>query len=382
MTPLFVFGTLRHPPLLRAVAGTRTMTLEPATLQGHAVTHAVSPSGEVQVFPLCQPAPGAEAEGMLLRPDPVARARLDAYERVFGYELATVSVTTAGGVVEAQIYRPDPAEWRPGAPWALQDWVRDWGEVSTATAAEVMALIPQTEPRHIRARYKMLEARVTSRNRARAQPAPAQLRRTPADDDVQLARQRAPYTGFFGVEESDLRFRRFDGGLSRPVTRAAFIMADAVTVLPYDPVRDLVLLVEQYRYGLQARGDRNPWALETVAGRIDAGETPEEAARRETQEEAALELRALLPVPSFYPSPAAVSEYIYAYVGIAKLSDGGRSGGGLESEAEDIRTHVISFARLLELIDTGEVATAPVLITAFWLASQRDRLRAEYRQPD
>ncbi len=379
MTPLFVFGTLRHPPLLRAVAGTRTIPAELALLADHAVTHAVSPVGEVQEFPLCLPEPGAEAEGLLLRPDPVARARLDAYERVFGYDLGSVTVATAGGTVEAQIYRPEPGEWRAGGPWSLSDWARDWGEVTTATAAEVMALIPQTEPRRIRARYRMLEARVTSRNRARAQAAPATLRRAAAPDDIPVARLRAPYTGFFGVEEADLRFRRFDGGLSRPVTRAAFVMADAVSVLPYDPARDLVLLVEQYRYGVHSRGDPNPWSLETIAGRIDSGETPEEAARRETREEAELTLRALLPVAAFYPSPAAVSEFVHAYVGITPLSPGNRHVGGLDSEAEDIRTHAIPFDRLLELIETGEVAAAPLLVCALWLSGQRERLRSEYR---
>ena len=378
MTPLFVFGTLRHPPLLRAVAGTRTVPAEPASLPDHAISHAVSPSGEVQEFPLCLPEPGARAEGLLLRPNPVARARLDAYERVFGYELGTVTVSTAGGTVEAQIYRPEPGEWRAGGPWSLDDWARGWAEISTATAAEVMALIPQTEPRRIRTRYRMLEGRVGSRARARAQPGPARLRRTPAEDDIRIARQRAPYTGFFGVEEADLRFRRFDGALSRPVTRSAFIMSDAVTVLPYDPTRDLVLLIEQYRFGVHARGDPNPWVVETVAGRIDAGESPEDAARRETQEEAALTLRALLPVPAFYPSPAAVSEYIHAFVGIASLTEGARETGGLDSEAEDIRSHVVPFARLLELIDTGEVATAPLLVSALWLVGQRDRIRAEF----
>ncbi len=379
MTPLFVFGTLRHSPLLRVVAGTRTIAAEPAVLSDHAVRHAINAAGETQEYPLCLPEPGSQAEGLLLRPDPVARARLDAYERIFGYEVATVTVSIAGGMIEAQIYRPDPGEWRAGGFWSLETWVRDWGAVSTATATEVMALIPQTEPRRIRLRYRMLEARVTSRIRANARAAHASLRRAPAADDVQIARQRASYTGFFGVEEADLRFRRFDGGLSRPVTRAAFVMADAVTVLPYDPVKDLVLLIEQYRYGVHARGDPNPWSLETIAGRIDAGEAPEDTARRETQEEADLDLRALLPVASFYPSPAAVSEYVYAFVGIASLAPNWKSIGGLDSEAEDIRTHVVPFSRLLELIETGEVATAPVLISALWLSGQRDRLRAEYR---
>ncbi|MBN8194773.1 ADP-ribose diphosphatase, partial [Bacillus sp. NTK074B] len=84
---------------------------------------------------------------------------------------------------------------------------------------------------------------------------------------------------FFAVIEDRLRHRRFGGGMSETVLRAAFLMSDAVTVLPYDPVRDRVMVGEQFRAGPFARGDRNPWSIEAIAGRIDAGEAPETAAR-------------------------------------------------------------------------------------------------------
>jgi nudix-type nucleoside diphosphatase (YffH/AdpP family) len=152
-------------------------------------------------------------------------------------------------------------------------------------------------------------------------------------------------------------------------------MGDAVTVLPWDPVRDRVLVVEQFRAGCWMRGDANPWSIEPVAGRIDGGETPEEAARRETREEAGLALHELLPVGTYYPSPAAVTEYLYSYVALADLPDGAAGVGGAEEEAEDIRGHVIAFETLMELIDSGEVANGPLILTALWLSRHRERLR-------
>lgn len=371
---LFLYGTLRHAPLLTTVAGA-PQRAETAWLDDHTVTHAVSHAGAEQVFPLFTARPGAVAEGLVVRPDAEARARLDAYERVFGYDTTVVRVRTAQGPVEAVIYLPRAEMWRPGRPWSLADWAETRGALGVATAAEVMALIRHATPEAILTRYGMLESRVASRARAQANPAPVSLRRRASAADVEIAAHRRPYTWFFGVEEADLRFRRFDGSLSPVVTRAGFVMADAVTVLPYDPVRDRVMLVEQFRFGPWTRGDATPWSLEPIAGRIDGQETPEGAVRREAQEEAGLALRDLRLVSRYYVSPGAVTEYIHSYVGLADLPDSAQGISGLETEAEDIRAHVIAFERLMDMVASGEVENAPLLISAQWLAMNRAALR-------
>jgi nudix-type nucleoside diphosphatase (YffH/AdpP family) len=187
---------------------------------------------------------------------------------------------------------------------------------------------------------------------------------------------RHPYAAYFAIEEHQLSFRRFDGSMSAVLDRAVFVSGDAAIVLPYDPVRDRVMVIEQFRAGPHVRGDANPWLIEAIAGRIDGGETPEEAARREAVEEAGLELQAIHAGPSYYPSPAAKAEYLYSFIGIADLPDAAAGLGGLEAEAEDIRSHVISFDHLMALVASGEVDNAPLLILAYWLQSKRAELRA------
>jgi nudix-type nucleoside diphosphatase (YffH/AdpP family) len=152
-------------------------------------------------------------------------------------------------------------------------------------------------------------------------------------------------------------------------------MADAVTVLPYDPVRDRVLLIEQFRTGPLARGDVAAWQLEAIAGRIDPGETPQDAARREAVEEAGLTLDTLIPVAGYYPSPGAISEFLYSYVALVDLPDGSAGIFGVEGEAEDIRGHLIPFAQMMDLVASGEIANAPLILTALWLQRERARLR-------
>ena len=201
-----------------------------------------------------------------------------------------------------------------------------------------------------------------------AQSGPTVLRRNAQADDVKVVSQAIPYKDFFAVSETYLTHQRFDGSQSAVIKRAAFISGDAVTVLPYDPIRKRVLLIEQFRMGPFARGDRQPWSLEVIAGRIDAGESPAEAARREAVEEAGITLGDLHLIAAYYPSPGAMAEYLYSYVAFCDLPDTIAGLHGLSSESEDIRSHVIALDQLMDLVKTGEVNTAPLILTAFWLA--------------
>ena len=244
---------------------------------------------------------------------------------------------------------------------------------SVELAEDIMALYGQVPADEVAARLGPMAVRATSR--ARVQSPPTGLRFRAGPGDVVVAAQRQPYAKFFALEEYDVAWRRFDGGIGEPVTRAAFISGDAVTVLPYDPTRDLVLVVEQFRAGPLARGDSQCWQIEAVAGRVDPGETPEAAARREAVEEAGLALQGLIPVARYYPSPGAVSEYLYSFVALVDLPEGVAGVFGMEEEAEDIRTHVVPFERLMALVASGEIENAPLILTALWLERERGRLR-------
>ncbi len=198
--------------------------------------------------------------------------------------------------------------------------------------------------------------------------APTSLRHKAGQNDVQIIAQTVPYRDYFSVSETHLTHRRFDGTTSAVIKRAAFLTGDAVTVLPYDPLRKRVLFIEQFRAGPLARGDAQPWSLEAIAGRIDAGETPEDAARREALEEAGLTLGPLHPIAAYYPSPGAVNEFLYSFVAICDLPDGIAGIHGLASEQEDIRGHLVSLEHLMDLVRSGEVNNAPLILTAQWLA--------------
>lgn len=372
--PLFFYGTLCHRPLLARILGHDRARAIPAILADwRAVT-----AGEAE-FPVLLPEAGAKAHGLLVEGlDASDRARLDFYELGYGYRHVPVTVATTAGDRLALAYVAPPGAYPRGKDWDLAAWQRVWGEIVTEAAKECMGFFGRISAADLVAPYATMLVRAASRLRARAEAAPSTLRRPGGGSEVVVSILRRPYLGYFMVEEQDLSIPRFDGGLSPVVTRAAFVAGDAVTVLPWDPRRDRVLLVEQFRFAPYVRGDCHPFSLEAVAGRIDPGETPEAAARREAQEEAGLELGRFVQVAAYYPSPGAVTEHLTSFVACADLPDGLAGHGGLAEEAEDIRVHVIPFSRLMDLVATGEVGNAPLILTALWLARERDRLRADW----
>ncbi|MBV7392751.1 gamma-glutamylcyclotransferase [Mameliella sediminis] len=371
MSDLFFYGTLRHLPLLELVLG-RLPEVTPAVLPDHAVVWAKG-----QAFPLILSRPGTSAEGLLVRGlSEEDRAALDYYEGGFAYALRPVTVSTSEGAAQAEVYFPETTRWEPGAPWSLEDWADRWGGISMRAAREVLDRRGSYDAREVAGMLPFFRARAWA-NEIAAEGAPQTLRRASGMEDVDYQGLRgAPYRGFFRIDPFRLRYRRFDGAWSAPMDRECFIAFDVSLVLPYDPVLDKVLLIEQMRFGPIHRSDPAPWVLEAVAGVIDAGETPEEAARRETVEEAGLDVRELLPASRGYASPGYTTEFYHAFVGLCDLSGRDKAIGGLDEENEDIRSHVIPFDQAMELVDSGEINALPLAMLINWVAARRDKLRA------
>lgn len=251
------------------------------------------------------------------------------------------------------------------------------GAQALALAAGVMELFGQIPATLVRQRLGALQVAADSRVRAVSASQGQGLRR--GTGEVTLRQREQGYAGFFGVEIAHLTHRRFDGGMSPVLRREAFVIGDAVTVLPYDPKRDRVLLIEQMRVGPLGRGDPLPWQIEAIAGRIDPGETPEDSARREAMEEAGLSLGRLEKVGEYYPSPGAVTEYLYSYIAICDLPDGIAGLFGATDEAEDIRGFLLSRVDLMAALARGEIGNAPLMLSALWLDREWLRLRGDAR---
>jgi len=367
---LFVYGTLRSPDLMTAVSGRNQAPGVAAQLAGYGVFPL-----QGNVVPFIAAQEDGVAEGVIFADlDDQQMARLDHYEGAFGYRLADVTVQTATGGREVKCYLP-PQDIAPGrGVWSLESWEADHLAPAILAAAELFSHDPLPSFDVLRAMWPMIEARAWSKHRARASP--ARRRSAPGTSDFQITRARSPVGRFFSFQSVDIRHRRFDGQMSDTLVREGFFGVDAAVVLPYDPIRDRVLLVEQARLGPRLRHDPNPWMLEPVAGIVDARETPQAAALRECREEAGLQVAHLAPAGAFYVSPGASTDYFYTYVAVCDLPQPETYFGGLDTEAEDLRLHPMSLDAAMALADSGEIATGPALFLLHWILRHKDRLRA------
>ncbi|MDQ7089073.1 MAG: NUDIX domain-containing protein [Methylococcales bacterium] len=194
--------------------------------------------------------------------------------------------------------------------------------------------------------------------------------------DYKILSQETVYDGFFKLERYHLKHTLFNGGWSQPLQRELFRRSDCVGVLLYDPKRDEVVLLEQFRVGPMVHMSR-PWLLEIVAGGIEAGETKEEVAHREAYEEAGCKIEALMLINEFYTSPGGSSELLSLYCG--KVDSSGIGGiHGLEEESEDISVTTVSFDEVYQLLERGEIKSGIPIIAIQWLALNRDKLRAQW----
>lgn len=194
--------------------------------------------------------------------------------------------------------------------------------------------------------------------------------------EFKIKSQELAYSGFFRLEKYCLQHTLFNGGWSKEITRELFMRGNCVAVLLYDPVRDEVVLIEQFRAGAMLRPE-NAWLVEIVAGAIEPGETAEEVAYRESKEEAGCEIEELLLINEFYTTPGGASERISLFCGKV---DASLVGGvhGLDDEDEDILVSAVKFEEVYQMLESGAIESGIPIIAIQWLYINRDKIREQW----
>jgi ADP-ribose pyrophosphatase len=158
------------------------------------------------------------------------------------------------------------------------------------------------------------------------------------------------------MKKYSLRHKKFDGSWSDTISREVFERGAVAAVVPYDPVRDRIVLIEQFRPGPMAAGAQNPWMIEVVAGILEPNETPENLATRETFEETGGELTDILPICAFYMAPGSSTEYCHLFCGRIDSADIGGLHGNSDEE-EDIRVFSEASEIAFTRVSKGEINT-------------------------
>ena len=199
-----------------------------------------------------------------------------------------------------------------------------------------------------------------------------------AKNDVEIIARETLYSGFFSMELYRFRHRLFNGEMSGEIKREIFERGHAAVLLPFDPVRDEVVLVEQVRIAAYDTSE-TPWLLEMVAGMIEEGESVEDVARREALEEAGLAIGRTKPVLSYLASPAGTTERSSIMVGEVDATTA-KGIHGLADENEDIRVHVVSREQAYQWVEEGLIDNAASVIALQWLQLHHQNLRNEWKK--
>ena len=181
------------------------------------------------------------------------------------------------------------------------------------------------------------------------------------------------HAGFLTLVRYRLRHGLFGGGWSDVMTRERIEHLNAAAVLLYDPCRDQVVMVEQFRIGAMECGP-GAWVVEPPGGVIASGESPAAVAVREAEEETGCRITDLEPIASFHVSPGVAAERLHLFCG---RTDATRAEGihGLAAEGEDIRVLVLDVNQALADLRAGRMDTMTAIIALQWLALNRKCLR-------
>ena len=172
------------------------------------------------------------------------------------------------------------------------------------------------------------------------------------------------YNGFFKLHEIIVEHKKHDGSWSVPIKRELFSGAHVATILPYDPLAKKIILLDQFRPGILKK-NHNPIIKEIVAGIIDKGESPEEAAKRECKEEIDCDIHQLSKICSYYPSPGSSESYYHLFLGEVSSFEGTRI-KGQKNENEDILSRCYSVEEVKKLLMNHKIINGLTLIALQW----------------
>ncbi len=188
--------------------------------------------------------------------------------------------------------------------------------------------------------------------------------------DVELSSVRECQHDYLRIKSFVLRFKTYAGPWSVWLPREIVERKPAVGVVLYDPERQKVVLIEQFRVGVYAGGGASPWVLELVAGLVEPGEAIESVAERETMEESGLQVDDLVPITSYWASPGGSSEQVTLFCGRVDASQADGIHGVVE-EGEDIKVVVLDCDEAFAKVRCGEICNAIAIIGLQWLELNR-----------
>ena len=184
------------------------------------------------------------------------------------------------------------------------------------------------------------------------------------NSNFKVTNKKNLYDGFFKMNEISLKYKKYDGNWSNEIKRELFGGAQVSAVLPYDPIKKKIVLIQQFRPGTISKNTNN-YLNEIVAGIIDAGESPEIAAKRECLEETGYKIKKLTPIQGYFPAPGSSESFYHLFLGEVD-SKNGKKIMGLYKENEDILVKSFDINQVKKMLQEGKFVNGLTLIAIQW----------------
>jgi len=184
------------------------------------------------------------------------------------------------------------------------------------------------------------------------------------NSNFKVTNKKNLYDGFFKMNEISLKYKKYDGSWSNEIKRELFGGAQVSAVLPYDPIKKKIVLIQQFRPGTISKNTNN-YLNEIVAGIIDPGESPEIAAKRECLEETGYKIKKLTPIQGYFPAPGSSESFYHLFLGEVD-SKNGKKIMGLYNENEDILVESFNLTQVKKMMQEGKFVNGLTLIAIQW----------------
>ena len=184
------------------------------------------------------------------------------------------------------------------------------------------------------------------------------------NSNFKVTNKKNLYDGFFKMNEVSLKYKKYDGSWSNEIKRELFSGAQVSAVLPYDPIKKEIVLIQQFRPGTISRNTNN-YLKEIVAGIIDPSESPEIAAKRECLEETGYKIKKLTSIQGYYPAPGSSESFYHLFLGEVD-SKNEKKIMGLDTENEDILVESFNINQVKKMMQNGELINGLSLIAIQW----------------
>ena len=191
--------------------------------------------------------------------------------------------------------------------------------------------------------------------------------------DVSVSPPTVLAEGFHDLERFSVVLRSPDGetvSSLRDVLRVGKVTA----VLPIDLARGELVLIRQFRAAAHLATGKGE-LVEIVAGHVEAGETPAQAAMRECVEEIGVRPTALYQMFEFLPAPGSIDEYATLFLGTVDAA-GVPEHAGAADEKEATRPMRVPIDTAIAALERGAMHNGFLILALQWLALHRDKLDA------